>query len=346
MKRINLQDIAEKAGVSKVTVSAALKGLDGVGEEKRREICRIARELGYRPSAAARLLKEKVNKDIGLVIFELGELIQGHSFFCDLLFRFQEECSLRGVSGYFEWSDYRANPDRIPALLTNGLAGGFLIAGTPSPQVESYIVNHLTSPAVRIIEDGKYSIRADLRSGIREAIQYLAALGHTRIGMINGPSAFRIYREAESAYREALAEFGIPFHDFWFSEIRETRSAENFKEAANQALFRAEALPTALLLPGDGSGTILYYLASNGIVVPRDLSLITFATTSLDSESFSPAITSIDDSAHDFVLQGLSMLETLRHSSSVADPWKTVPSRLNIRETVLHAKEYQGRKHA
>lgn len=339
-KRISLQDIADKAGVSKVTVSAALKGNSGVGERKREEIRRIAQSLGYYPSAAARLLKEKENKNIALIIFELGGLIRRHSFFCDLLFRFQEECSRRGIGGYFEWSDYRAEPERIPTLLTNGLAGSFLIAGTPSAQVENFLQTTLFSPVVRIIEDGEYSIRADHRSGIREAVQYLAALGHVRIAMINGPSAFRIYRETAAAYLEALAEFGIPFRESYFAEIPEQRSAENFKLVAEKAVIQQTERPTALLLPGDGSETILYYLASKGILVPRDLSLISFATTGMDSESFSPHITSVDDSAQEFVHRGIAVLEKLR-TGALPGPLAPVSSKLNIRETVLNAEKYQ-----
>lgn len=341
MKRISLQHIANKAGVSKVTVSAALNGLEGVSEQKRMEIRRIADQLGYSPNAAARLLKQKNNSDIGLVIFELGELIQRHSFFSDLLYSFLEECSKRGIYGHFEWSDYNANPKRIPSLFTNGLAGSILIAGTPSAYVEKYIQTTLSIPVVRIIENGKYSILPDSRPGIRDAIQYLAALGHRDIAMINGPSAFRIYRESREAFSDALSEFGIAFQEKYFAEFPEKRSADNFKIVADQVVLRHKKRPTALLLPGDGSKTILYYLAAHGIIVPRDISAITFVTTHLNSESISPKITSIDDLADEFVQQGLAMLGQLRNGCPVPDPNPRISAKFHLRETVLNAKEYK-----
>ena len=47
-KRVKLENIAEKLGVSIVTVSNALKGKKGVSEEMREKITRTAEEMGYR----------------------------------------------------------------------------------------------------------------------------------------------------------------------------------------------------------------------------------------------------------------------------------------------------------
>jgi DNA-binding LacI/PurR family transcriptional regulator len=44
-----MKDIAQIAGVSTVTVSKALAGMRGVSENKRREILRLADEMGYVP---------------------------------------------------------------------------------------------------------------------------------------------------------------------------------------------------------------------------------------------------------------------------------------------------------
>src|SRR5688572_19522481 len=58
-KAVTLQDIAARAGVSKVAVSAALK--DGLGnvfvsEATRRRVRALAEEMRYRPNGAARAL--------------------------------------------------------------------------------------------------------------------------------------------------------------------------------------------------------------------------------------------------------------------------------------------------
>ena len=46
-KKVKLEDIAKEMGVSIVTVSNALNGRKGVGEELREEIKQVAKQLGY-----------------------------------------------------------------------------------------------------------------------------------------------------------------------------------------------------------------------------------------------------------------------------------------------------------
>ena len=46
-KRVTLADIAKVAGVTPATVQRALKGLEGVGDEQRQNILRVATEMNY-----------------------------------------------------------------------------------------------------------------------------------------------------------------------------------------------------------------------------------------------------------------------------------------------------------
>ena len=60
-KRVTLADIAKVAGVTPATVQRALKGLEGVGDEQRQNILRVAKEMNYRPNVLATLKKGEVN---------------------------------------------------------------------------------------------------------------------------------------------------------------------------------------------------------------------------------------------------------------------------------------------
>ena len=68
-KSVRLTDIAEKMGVSVVTVSKALSGKKGVSEELRAKIRRTADEMGYRPVHALQPDKSKAYT-VGVVAFE------------------------------------------------------------------------------------------------------------------------------------------------------------------------------------------------------------------------------------------------------------------------------------
>lgn len=61
-----IEDVAAAVGVSAMTVSRALRGVEGVSERKRSEILRVARRLGYVPNKSARSLAVAHSNLIGL----------------------------------------------------------------------------------------------------------------------------------------------------------------------------------------------------------------------------------------------------------------------------------------
>ena len=65
---MNIGEIARRSGVSRSTVSYALSGKRAVAPDTRRRIQQVIDELGYRPNAAARALKEGRTRTVGLVI--------------------------------------------------------------------------------------------------------------------------------------------------------------------------------------------------------------------------------------------------------------------------------------
>ena len=69
-KAVKLADIAERVGVSTVTVSKALSGQKGVSEEDREKIRSIAEELGYQQPSAAKKSQNQKSYNIGILISE------------------------------------------------------------------------------------------------------------------------------------------------------------------------------------------------------------------------------------------------------------------------------------
>ncbi len=159
--KTSIREVASAAGVSVVTVSAALNGGKNVSERKRLEIQQLAREMGYKPNAAARLLKSKKIDDFGLLIFERVELIRENAMFMDFTVQFMRECARHEISFQTEWFDCYHNPDRIPAILTNGMVGGLLIAGAPDGASKDYIDHESRLPRVHVGEAGEYSVNMD-----------------------------------------------------------------------------------------------------------------------------------------------------------------------------------------
>ena len=78
--RPTIRDVAERAGVSKSLVSLVLRGSTKVSPERRAAVDRAIAELGYRPNAAARTLREGRSRAIGVLLNDVR-----HPWFVDLL---------------------------------------------------------------------------------------------------------------------------------------------------------------------------------------------------------------------------------------------------------------------
>ena len=67
-KRVTIDDVAEKAGVSRQTVSRAINGLNGISATTRDRVLEAVNYLGYRPSRLAQGMASQHTSTIGLVI--------------------------------------------------------------------------------------------------------------------------------------------------------------------------------------------------------------------------------------------------------------------------------------
>ena len=123
---VKLKDIADRAGVSVAAVSAALNGTGTVSAAMRERVRKVAQEMNYEPNFAAKLLKQKQNNDLGLIVSDIPERIFGSGYFMPMISCFIRQCEELGLRCQIEYYDL-TKAEKLPALLTNGLAGGVLL---------------------------------------------------------------------------------------------------------------------------------------------------------------------------------------------------------------------------
>jgi len=79
VRRPTLDDVAERAGVSRTLVSLTLRGLAGASEETTRTILQAASDLGYVPDASARNLASKSSQSIGVLLNDMHNVFFAHA---------------------------------------------------------------------------------------------------------------------------------------------------------------------------------------------------------------------------------------------------------------------------
>ncbi|WP_298974190.1 LacI family DNA-binding transcriptional regulator [uncultured Roseobacter sp.] len=100
-KPTKIEDVARKADVSIMSVSRAIRGVEGVSEKKRAEILKIARQMKYMPNSAARSLAVANSNLIGISLPTFaGEV------FAEILNGMRQTFDTAGYSSVIDTTEY------------------------------------------------------------------------------------------------------------------------------------------------------------------------------------------------------------------------------------------------
>ncbi len=290
--RVTIRDIALRAGVSKGAVSYALNGRPGVSDDTRDRILSIARELGWYPNRAARALSAARADACGLVLARPARTLALEPFFMEFLAGVESELSARSIALTIqlvqnveeEMAVYRRwwGEHRVDGILMVDLR-------VDDPRVDELV--RLGLPAV--VVGGPVKNRAlpavwhDEGSVIAEAVQYLAALGHSRIGHVSGVGEFDHTVQRIAAFERTTRELGLE------GRVLQTDYSVEQGARATRKLLSSPEPPTAIVFDSDLLAvTGLGVAQQMGFSVPDDLSIVGW-DDSLISQVVHPPLTAI-----------------------------------------------------
>jgi LacI family transcriptional regulator, repressor for deo operon, udp, cdd, tsx, nupC, and nupG len=167
--------------VSQTTVSLVLSGkaVGRVSEATSEAVRRAARDLGYRPNAAARALRSGSAAAVGLVVRDVT-----HPFFGRTLRGAQQAArEMDHVVVLIDDNYGDALGDGSVEALREGTVDGFLFfAADPPPSLRAP-----GAPPVVLVENEQSRlpfVRLDVETGTDAALAHLHELGHERIGYL------------------------------------------------------------------------------------------------------------------------------------------------------------------
>lgn len=277
-KAVKLADIAERVGVSTVTVSKALSGQKGVSEEVREKIRSIAEELGYQQPSAARKSQNHKNFNIGILISERF-LVKYESFYWQMYQAVAtrvtaEECfTMLEVIGKAE-----EESSRMPKLVQERKVDGIIVIGK---MMDAYLQHLNTEAGIPVIyldyyngREASDSVISNSYYGTYELTYYLYRMGHRKIAYVGTLLAMESITDRYFGYQKALLELGLEQKKEWVLDDRHIETGEI--DTVNMLQIPKD-MPTAFVCNCDLTASFLIKkLKDNGYRVPEDISVVGF----------------------------------------------------------------------
>lgn len=294
--KATIQDVADRAGVSKATVSAVLNDRGTVQESTREEVLAAIRELKYRPQPGARRRLSGTNvRSVGFVLREIknpyyAEIISGAEEYLR-----EREYVVLAASSEGEFGAEQ----RIINLFAQKDVDGLLLTPVLDRETDLSHVFDLKRRNVSfvLLEEIK-GIQANLVdvdnvNGAKEGIRHLIDLGHTRIVHFAGPEYALHADERIAGVRAAYSESQLIFSDAVVVRAGDSlldgyhAGLEYFKDRAR------DDRPTAVTCYNDLVALgLCRALGELGIRVPCDVSVVGYDDLQL-LDYISPPLTSV-----------------------------------------------------
>jgi LacI family transcriptional regulator len=294
-RRITIDDVAARAGVSKTTVSHVLSGKRPVRSDTRRRVERAIRELDYRPDFIARSLRTRQSHIVALVIPDIT-----NPFFPVMARGFEDAFGQAGYRTFICNTD--SLRDQELAFLTDVASRGvdgmamvshhvhatdveaFVGAELPIVTIGSMIVDH---PLVDVV-------MGDDERGARDATEYLLERYGPKVAHISGSAERPPAREI--GYREALESAGVPVRSEFVVQGDWTRAGGL---AAMRTLLDRSSRPRSIFCANDLMALgALDEAEARGLRVPHDVALLGYDDVEWAS-LVRPPLTTVSNPAYD-----------------------------------------------
>lgn len=332
-RRVTIKDIARQAGVSVTTVSDSLSGNGRLPAETRQRVRVLAKELGYRPSVAARSL---VGSRTGLLLMSVAapdtptSSLWSIDFFTNLMISAAGRAATRGFA-------LALSPASVPPNLSYD--GAIVV----DPTADNELLTQANDEAAHIVTVGRSPqghpwVDNDYPTIVPEVLTHLQTCGARSPALLASNPATSYVRDTVDQYTRWCAERGyepqIAFVDSGISQ-----SAGN---AAATGLLRGDRRPDAVLTTLDQLAMgVVAAVDHLGWSVPADVLVACLGDSAMITHSRVP-ITAVDLSPDELGQRAVDMLIDQIEGVSAPAKNQLVPGRLLLRASTTGQKLAQN----
>jgi DNA-binding LacI/PurR family transcriptional regulator len=327
-----MEDVAELAGVSAMTVSRVLNTPDKVRPETRERVLAAVRELDYRPNSAARVLATGRSGVLGVVSFDTT--------------LYGPASTLYGIEQAAREYDYVISIVSLSALNRRSIGEG--VERLRSQSVDGIIIvaphesaaeglrdlpPDLPLVVVGAADDIPFPLVAvDQVGGAARAVEHLLSLGHETVWHLAGAVDWIDAHGRLDGWRGVLESQGrdVP------AEVRGDWSARSGYEHGRQ--FAQDPSITAVFAGNDAMALgLLRALREGGRRVPEDVGVVGFDDVP-ESAYFSPPLTTVRQNFGEVGRRAFQLLvDRMQGGGDVLERRRIVETELVIRESTVVA---------
>lgn len=326
-----LADVAERAGVSRQTVSNAVNNPDLLRSDTLQRVQEAIAELGYLPNRAARNLRTRSSHLIGLRIAAAQEGTANATMdrFVHSLVDTSREAGYHVLLFSGEPTDPLAGYDD---LLRSTAVDAFVVTDTYLGHPVATWLQSRRAPFVafgRPWADPEAMhpwVDVDGAAGCALATEHLIGRGHRRIAWIGWRKDSFIGEDRRSGWTGAMRARGLPTTGL-ASRVEDTVSSG--REAS--AVLLDEAQPSAFVCASDTLAMgVLHTLAERGLHPGRDIAVVGFDDSQV-AQLVPPGLTSVRQPLEDVAGEVVKALEGLLGHPPAAHPGVLLEPTLALR---------------
>ena len=331
-----LKDLSKITGFTESTISRVLNGLGTkyrISEATQIIIKKTAEETNFSFNENARNLRLKKTYTIGLIVPDIS-----NSFFAKMASLIEREARFHNYSIFLCDSDNSTELEKESAhLLQKRKVDGIIISpiGLSSKYLEKLYNNIPLVFIDRYFPEIKIPyVSSDEYNGAVKAVNHLIKLGHKKIACIQGLEGTFSNTSRTKAFKETIKSNGLDINETFI--LGDAFSEENGYNSAKQIIQNKEYLPTAILsLSNTITLGILKAFAEENILIPEDVSIISFDEESYSSLLKTPMTTisqpkeELGETAFKMLLAQIESDKKLKQKNIL------LPTKLIIRDSVL-----------
>lgn len=283
VKRVTMQDIADRAHVSRVTVSKAINNSDRVSPDLKQKILLTAQEMGYgKYDKMSALDKVSAKKTIALAVSRP----ESSAFWMDIIHSIAKQLSKQKINLLYTYLPSNDSSSFVlPENLYDGSVDGMIVMNVYNPTIYRRL-HELKLPKVFLDTPDSFKVaeaEGDIlyiagRAATKKMTQDLIDKGHRRIGFVGDVYYASTNRDRYDGFVDAMNENGqtIDTTICHTSQISVTGYKVEIESFLERLINKGE-LPGAFVCVSDFVAHFMMdYLKGKGYQIPQDLAMTGF----------------------------------------------------------------------